>query len=262
MQYKVHSIIAKLAHAQGFKVGGDYALYVLGVKAKYLPRMNQLRLFGLSMDVDKFIKTLDVLYGVEILQKNMKPFVQKIYFKLKAQEKIHVYYSNVQDSFMYTKDTIVLSGDGVEVMPQSSLSILGPRAMDTLEMTKRRTVSLLQIVDGGVTLLPETYMSSWDYISSQMDYVRAGWKIHPDDTWEIYINKNKESEVPRNFECSICQNSLDDVFNGEPTARIRTACGHTFHYECLKQWVVSGDYGWKCPMCRSSKLILYKDCVP
>lgn len=259
MQYKIHSTIAKLAHAQGFKVGGDYALYVLGVKARYLPRMNHLRLFGLSMDIDKFIKTLDVLYGVEILQKNMKPFVQKIYFKLKAsQEKIHIYYSSLQESFIYSKDAIVLSGDGVEVMSPGTLNLLGARAMHTLEMTKRRELSLLQMVDGNITLLPETYVSSWDYITSQMDYIRAGWKIHPDDTWEIYINKNK---VPSDFECSICQNSLEDVFNEEPTW-IKTGCGHTFHYECLKQWIVSGDYGWKCPMCRSSKLILYKNCVP
>jgi len=258
MQYKIHSTIAKLAHAQGFKVGGDYALYVLGVKRKYLPRMNHLRLFGLSMDIDKFIKTLDVLYGVEILQKDMKPFVQKIYFKLKAsQEKIHIYYSNVQESFIYSKDTILLSGDGIEVLSSSSLSVLGPKAMHMLEMTKRRELSLLQMVDDSVTLLHERCVSSWDYIASQIDYIRAGWKIHPDDTWEIYVNKNKESS---DFECSICQNSLEDVFNED--VRIRTGCGHTFHYECLKQWVVSGDYGWKCPMCRSSKLILYKNCVP
>jgi len=255
MQYKIHSTIAKLAHAQGFKVGGDYALYVLGLKARYLPRMNHLRLYGLSMDIDKFIKTLDVLYGVDILQKDMKPFVQKIYFKLKTQENIHVYYSNLQESFMYSKDAIVLSSDGVEVMSSGSLNVLGPRAMQTLEMTKKRELSLLQMVDGSVTLLPETYISSWDYIASQIDYIRAGWKIHADDKWELYINKE-----PNNIECSICQNSLDDVFNED--VRIKTACGHTFHYECLKQWVVSGDYGWKCPMCRSSKLILYKNCVP
>lgn len=259
MPYKIHSTVAKLAHAQGFKVGGDYALYVLGVKEKHLPRMNHLRLYGSSLDIDKLIKTLDVLYGVEILQKDMKPFVQKIYFKL--QGKIHVYYSNVQDSFMYSKDTIVLSGDGIEVMSPGSLNVLGARAMHTLEMTKRREVSLLQMVDGNVTLLPDMYVSSWDYITSQLDYIRAGWKIHPGDKWEIYVNEKKESEVPSNFECSICQNSLDDVFN-EPAAWIRTGCGHTFHFECLKQWVVSGDYGWKCPMCRSSKLILYKNCVP
>ena len=245
---KIHSTIAKLAHAQGFKVGGDYALYVLGVKARYLPRMNHLRFHGLSMDIDKLIKTLDVLYGVEILQKDMKPFVQKIYFKLKAHEHIHVYYSNVQESFMYSKDTIVLSGDGVEIMSQSTLSVLGPRAMHTLEMTKRRTMSLMQMVS-------EPYVSSWDYIESQIDYITAGWKIHPDDKWEMYTNKDPKE--PNDVECSICQNSLD-----EPTARIKTACGHTFHYECLKQWVVSGEYGWKCPMCRSSKLILYKNCVP
>lgn len=236
MQYKIHSTIAKLAHAQGFKVGGDYALYVLGVKPKYLPRMNDLRLIGLSMDIDKLIKTLDVFYGVEILQNDVKPFVQKICFKLKD---VRVCYSNIQDSFMYSKDTIVLSGDGIEVM-LPRLSVLGQRAMHTLEMTKRRELRLLQ--------LSEMNVISWDYISSQIDYIRAGWKIHPDEKWEIYINRNQE--------CSICQNSLDDM------AYIRTACGHTFHYECLKQWVVSGDYDLKCPMCRSSNLILYKNCVP
>ena len=251
MQYKIHSTIAKLAHAQGYKLGGDYALYVLGVPSKYLPRMNHLRLYGTTLDIDKFIKTLDVLYGVEILQKDMKPFVQKIYFKLMGSyEKIHVYYSNVQESFLYSKDSIVLSSDGVEVMSTGSLSVLRPRAMHTFEMTKRRELSLMQTIDGNVTLLPEAYVSSWDYISSQIDYIRVGWKIRPGDTWCIYINKDPDDN------CTICQNSIQEDI------RIKTACGHVFHYECLKQWVVSGDYGWKCPMCRSPRLILCKNCIP
>ncbi len=251
MLYKVNSTISKLAHAQGFKVGGDYALYVLGVSTKYLPRMNYIRLHGLTMDLDKFMKTLDVLYGVEIIQKDMKPFVQKIYFKLK-QENIYVYYSNVQEPIMYSKDAIVLSSDGIEVMTAGVLSVLGQRAMDTLEMTKRRNLSLLQMTECNVTLLPETYISPWDYISSQIEYIKAGWKIHRDDKWEMNTNNStKES-------CSICQNSLDE----DHCVGMKTFCGHTFHYECLKQWVISGEYGGKCPICRSSKLILYKNCVP
>lgn len=243
MQYKIQSIIVKLAHAHGYKVGGDYALYVLGVPAKYLPRMDHLRVYGTSLDIDKFIKTLDVLYGVKILQTDMKPFVHKIYVRLGKHEKIHIYYSNLQDPFMYSKDMIMLSNDGIEVVSTDSLSVLGSRAMQTLEMTKRREFSLFQ------NMLLESHVSSWDYISSQIDYMRLGWKIHPEDTWAIYIKKEMD-------DCSICQNSIHDDI------RIKTACGHRFHYDCLKQWVMSGDYGWKCPMCRSSKLILYKNCVP
>jgi hypothetical protein len=251
MQYKIQSIIVKLAHAQGYRVGGDYALYMLGVPVKYLPRMDHLRLYGTSLDIEKFIKTLDVLYGVEILQKDMKPFVQKLYFRLGRHEKIHIYFSNIQESFIYSKDTIMLSNAGIEVVSTNSLSIIG--AMQTLEMTKRRELSLLQNV-----LLHESHISSWDYISSQIDYVRLGWKIHPADKWSIYIKKKELDD------CSICQNSMEDVFNDYPYGlRIKTACGHTFHYDCLKQWVVSGgDCGWKCPMCRSSRLILYKNCIP
>lgn len=237
--YKILSMVTKLAHAQGFKVGGDYALYVLGVKPRYLPRMRHIRLYGTTLDIDKLIKTLDVLYGVEILQKDMKPFMQKIYFRI---NKINVYYSNLHDSFIYSKDAIVLSAEGIEVS-SGVMNVLGNRAMQTFEMTKKKE---LQMLGGNMT--PESYMGSWDYISSQIDYIRCGWKIRPDDNWEVYVQEKGD--------CTICQNSVDD------DVRVKTVCGHTFHLECLKQWVVSGDYGWKCPMCRSTKLILYKNCIP
>ena len=257
MQYKIHSTIAKLAHAQGFKVGGDYALHVLGIKPKYLPRINHLRIYGTSLDIDKLIKTLDVLYGIEILQKDVKPFVQKIYFRLQgAYEHIHIYYSNVQEPFLYSKDAIVLSNDGVEVMSNGVMSILGNRVLQTIEMTKRREISLLQTIDTFPSGTPEVHGGSWDYISSQMDYIRLGWKIYPKDGWNIYV----ESLDVQSDTCSICQNSMDDVFLDD--IRIKTGCGHTFHYECLKQWVVCGEYGCKCPMCRSPKLLVHKKSVP
>lgn len=239
--YKIQSTITKLAHAQGFSVGGDYALYVLGVKAKYLPRMNHLRLYGTTLDIDKMIRTIDVLYGVDIIQKDIKPFVQKIYFKLRKHEDIRVYFSNVQNTFMYTKDVIVLSTDGVEVMMPGMYT----NALETIHMAKRREMSLLH----HAAILPDTLVHSWDYISSQIDYVRRGWKIHSNDMWRVYVGTDQETE------CAICQDSLEDDI------RVKTVCGHVFHLECLKQWVTSGS-GWKCPMCRSSRLLLYKNCVP
>lgn len=243
IMYNIQSKLVKLAHAQGFRVGGDYALYVLGVKARCLPRMHQLRLYGTALDIDKLIKTFDVLYGVDILQKDMKPFVHKIYFKLHPPyEKIHVYYTNVRDEFSFSKDAVVLSPDGIEVF--HTASVLGSRSMQTIEMTKKMQMSLLH--HGSV--VSESYFASWDYIASQMDYVKCGWRIRPGDKWSVYASDSEQ--------CAICQNALDDIFC------VKTVCQHTFHLECLKQWVVNGETCARCPMCRSSRLILYENGVP
>lgn len=236
-------MIVKLANAQGFRVGGDYALYVLGVKATYLPRMHELRLYGTAIDIDKLVKTFDVLYGVEILQKDLKPFVHKIYFRLRPpHEKIHVYYTNVRDEFSYSKDAVVLSPDGIEVF--HTTSVLGSKSMEIIEMTKRMQMTLLH----HGSMVPQSYFASWEYIASQMDYVRRGWRIRQRDGWSVYVCDLEQ--------CAICQNALDDTFC------VKTVCGHTFHLECLKQWVVSGDACVRCPMCRSNRLILYENGVP
>ena len=51
-------------------------------------------------------------------------------------------------------------------------------------------------------------------------------------------------------DCPIC---LSEFLVGEETKRLR--CGHSFHVECINQWILKG-HGWQttlpsCPMCKA-----------
>ena len=53
---------------------------------------------------------------------------------------------------------------------------------------------------------------------------------------------NKKRRGSNNNECSIC---LEEINNGEPLRQLK--CAHTFHKECVEQWM---DIHPTCPYCR------------
>jgi hypothetical protein len=62
---------------------------------------------------------------------------------------------------------------------------------------------------------------------------------------EISNDVNEESRsVTDSLECSICLESL----NGDESSIITTPCDHTFHADCLNEWV---GHKPSCPICRS-----------
>lgn len=56
-------------------------------------------------------------------------------------------------------------------------------------------------------------------------------------------NDNRSSLTPDNIECTICLSDIDEI------SRVTTTlCGHTFHTDCIDQWLVDNN---TCPFCRT-----------
>ena len=69
-------------------------------------------------------------------------------------------------------------------------------------------------------------------------------ELERDDTVKLDINFEIVKEPNITDCCSICHNSysVEDKIT-------RLACGHLFHYNCIKEW---GYYNPSCPLCKIS----------
>merc|ERR1712196_392615 len=63
---------------------------------------------------------------------------------------------------------------------------------------------------------------------------------------ELKILESLENSNHKHGEGGMCPICTDEYVEGD--AKVRTACGHEFHRECLKKWLKQGD---TCPMCRA-----------
>lgn len=240
--YSRHATITKLAHAHGFRIGGDYALYMFGIKKKYLPRMHVMYVYGSALESDKLIRTLDVMFGVTVVHKDFKTFVFKTEIRIGAMT---LFFATLHDDFIFSKDIILIGPRGIEVESTSNNTFVGSRSMECFEKTKKLRMTLL------CTSLVASRDSSdaWETVEDHVDYIRCGWKIDGESMWNLHV----VSHAPNVYECSICQMAKEgDIF-------IQTMCAHQFHLTCLKQWVHSNEKD-SCPLCRSSHLICHKDC--
>ena len=59
-------------------------------------------------------------------------------------------------------------------------------------------------------------------------------------TFSLFISNAN----PINSECPICLESIDKK------KRFTLHCGHTFHANCMKQYINSDNYNHLCPLCR------------
>ena len=70
-----------------------------------------------------------------------------------------------------------------------------------------------------------------------------------------------EHNLPTNKDCSICRSSLNTnstyhMDKGIDSYVVQGICNHSFHYECIKQWV-DNELSKHCPIC--CKQWIYKN---
>jgi len=77
-------------------------------------------------------------------------------------------------------------------------------------------------------------------------------KIHILNSWAHNLPTNKDCSICR---CNLNSNSIYHMDKGIDSYVVQGVCCHSFHYECIKQWVDTDNK--HCPIC--FKQWIYKD---
>jgi len=71
------------------------------------------------------------------------------------------------------------------------------------------------------------------------------------------FNKTSNTENLKSYECAICLEQC--IENKNPPIGVLTQCGHRFHFECVKTWIMTGPRttATLCPVCRGPLINSY-----
>ena len=207
--------ICRYAHAMECTVAGDIVLFLLGVPEDNLPQLNHITIRATPLDLDKVMKILSVNHHTTLMSTP----------ELYITSKIDMLCGNYKITFDTTTPVLINSKD-ILTLNQFGIDI-------------DKTFIMMNKLDPSHFINEE---NEWEFVKLCLPYIKAGWKIHDKLNWSLHY----ENQI----ECSICQN--DDTTNVRRKYSIKTMCGHSFHFDCLKRWCDSNE---SCPMCRSDELI-------
>ena len=168
-------------------------------------------------------------------------------FHLAGTEKdISVETSSSSSNFAYEKiQTNYSSGFGKKVtitIPRTGDLIYNPYRIQlppapSMEYTSEMITQIAERTTRSSSYRDDNFPSSYTntYISNILQ-----------NLYTIKLTKNNIKSY-KNINCSICMNT----FNKHNEIAI-TACNHSFHYDCMKNWTESHSFNKKCPMCRES----------
>lgn len=230
--------ICRYAHAMECTVAGDIVLLLLGVPEDNLPHLNHITIRGTPLDLDKVMKILSVNHHTTLMS------TPELYITSKIDmlcDNYKITFDTTTPVLINSKDILTLNQFGINIDKTFiMMNKLDPSHFLTIKEHIDNRVILPVKNSGHQTIINEE--NEWEFVKLCLPYIKAGWKIHPKLNWNLYYENT--------IECSICQN--EDTTNTRRKYSIKTMCGHSFHFDCLKRWCETNE---SCPMCRSDEVI-------
>ena len=239
MDDKLFAII-HVAHILNMQVFGDCVLTFLGVQEAHLPKLYEVDIIGIPLDFEKFIKMISLLYPTTV-ERHVEVISGFSSHALLKVANVHVTLKTKANDPIFTKDAIYLSPDGIKTLTNwyNSKYISSLTTVVTQHVQSQMIYPIDHSKDTIFSL--NNSLTEWDYIEMSFPYIQKGWKIHS------YFSFSISHTIEKN--CSICKEE-----NPTSTFVFKTPCNHTFHYDCLKKWIMNNE---TCPMCRSTHLISF-----